>query len=158
MMIDKGAAENQILSKEGKVLGQLPFSLQLKDFRIEYYAGKSELKVESGKGGKWEIPAEADREMVFDGTGKKIKIVRVFENFKIDISGSQKTAYDKKGAGSNPAVEIEITEPETGKKTQYVFEKFPQADFDSDGLKFIYQVPQRQGARLSKRHSGSQSG
>lgn len=38
MMIYEGTAENTIVAEDGTVLAELPFSIYLKDFRIEYYS------------------------------------------------------------------------------------------------------------------------
>jgi hypothetical protein len=50
MMIYEGTAENHIVAEDDTVLAELPFSIYLKDFRIEYYSNESYLQVEKRAG------------------------------------------------------------------------------------------------------------
>ncbi len=50
MMIYEGTAENHIVAEDDTVLAELPFSIYLKDFRIEYYIDESNLQVEKRTG------------------------------------------------------------------------------------------------------------
>lgn len=44
MMIYEGTAENHIVAEDDTVLAELPFSIYLKDFRIEYYSDESDIR------------------------------------------------------------------------------------------------------------------
>ena len=123
MTILEGHAENRITLENGQQSKQLPFSIKLTDFRIEYYKpeyleiltsqGRSKIPVEIG--GVWSIGPDF-------GT---ITIVRVFENFKISIDGDSKTVIDDPQLGYNPALQLRIKNPDGAVTTRYVFERFP---------------------------------
>ena len=145
MVIYEQTAENSIVDEDDKVLIKLPFSIYLEDFRIEYYSGLLYIQVENMDGGKWQIPDEVGQELVLNEG--KIKIVRVFRNFKIDVSDGKKVTTDAAGFGINPAVEIDIELPNGVTKKQLVFAKFPQESFSDYGLKFIYGSQQEAAVR-----------
>ena len=70
------------LDQDGKILAELPFSVYLDDFRMEYYSEPSYLDIESDDA-RWRLAAEV-------GAGRaagqiRIEIVRVFRNFKIGL-------------------------------------------------------------------------
>ncbi len=136
MLIYEQTAENSIVAEDDKVLAKLPFSIYLEDFRMEYYSSRSYLLVENQNGDIWQIPDEVGAEL--DLNEGKIKIVRIFRNFKIDISSDKKVTTDAAGAGMNPAIEINIELPDGISKQKYVFAKFLQKSYSDDGLKFTY--------------------
>ncbi|MHC5061340.1 MAG: cytochrome c biogenesis protein ResB [Planctomycetota bacterium] len=139
MMIYEQTAARDVLAEDGTVLTELPFSIYLEDFRIEYYLSQSYLQVEKQGGGKWDIPAEIGRELVLDEA--KITIVRTFRNFRIDIGQGRRTATDAPGQG-NPAVEINIKLPDGTSRTEYIFSMFPAGAYSKEGLKFTYVAQQ----------------
>lgn len=136
MLIYEQTAESNIVAEDDKVLAKLPFSIYLEDFRMEYYSSQSYLLVENQNGDIRQIPDKVGAEL--DLNEGKIKIVRVFRNFKIDISNDKKVATDAAGAGMNPAIEINIELPGGISKQKFVFAKFLQKSYSDDGLKFTY--------------------
>lgn len=145
MMIYEGTAENTIVAEDDTVLAELPFSIYLKDFRIEYYSHESYLQVEKRDGSKWRMPDKVGQKLILDEG--EIEIVRVFQNFKIDVSNGQKISIDSPGAGTNPVVEIKIEQPRGRGQWRYVFERFPEDAYTDDGLKFTYVRQQRGSIR-----------
>jgi cytochrome c biogenesis protein ResB len=136
MMIYEQTAKDSIVDEDDNVLAKLPFSIYLEDFRIEYYKSRSYLQVENKNGNQWEIPDEAGQELSL--SENKIKILRVFRNFKIAIIDGKKVATDSDEPGFNPAVKINIEFSDGSSKKQYIFVQFPQNSYSEAGLKFTY--------------------
>jgi hypothetical protein len=146
MVIYEGQSENRVVAEDLEhILGQLPFSIKLNDFRLEYYEDEKsvpKLNIETQDGKHLQISAKAGEEISLgDGKGK-LKIVRTFTNFKIHIENGEKIATDKKGAGENPAVEVEIARPDGTTVKRYIFERFASHFQDTDGLQISY-VPRK---------------
>ncbi|MBW8000591.1 MAG: cytochrome c biogenesis protein ResB [Planctomycetes bacterium] len=136
MMIYEQTAESNIVAEDDKVLAKLPFSIYLEDFRIEYYKSQSYLQVENKNGDIRQIPDDLDQELSLNES--KIKILRVFRNFKIAIIDGKKIATDSTEPGINPAIEINIELSDGSSKQQYIFAQFPQDAYSDAGLKFTY--------------------
>ncbi len=102
----------------------LPFSIRLKNFRIEYYQ-PANLYIETRQGERQKVPAEIGKEFALgEGLGTA-KVVRAFENFKIGMEEGKSVPYDDPQPGSNPALEVQVTQPDGRVTTKYVFENFP---------------------------------
>jgi len=128
--------ENRVQVADGNNVGELPFFVRLKDFRMEYYE-PGKLIVQSRAGQTWRMPAEAGQTLSLgDGLGT-VAIQRVFENFKIDIQQDEPVAYDEPG-GSNPALEVTIERPGAPLGRRYVFERRPGHRNPNDPLAMSY--------------------
>jgi cytochrome c biogenesis protein ResB len=138
MAIFEGDVENRVTLQSSDQVKQLPFHVELKDFRLEYYEPGS-LLIQSRQGEHWKIPAEAGAEFFLGDDIGKLKIKKIFENFKIKIEGDEHTAYDAVGTGSNPAVEVQIESPDGEVTTKYVFERFPGHVRHEDKIALRYQ-------------------
>ena len=149
MVIEEGLAEKNLFTSDfTEVLGELPFSIKLKDFRLEYYKPDKPitamLNIKTPDGQNLQLPAKIGQ-MISLGQGKgKITIVRTFRNFKIRIRNGERVVTDEKESGVNPAVEIEVEQPDGSKYTRYVFEHFPDFGQGEDTLQLSYvsQEPQ----------------
>jgi len=141
-----------IARKEGEALNiyaptkELPFSVRLKDFRIEYYE-PANLEIEIAEGQSKTIPAEVGQEIDLGGELGKAKIVRKYENFKMSIEDGKRVAFDDPRPGSNPALEIEITAPDGQVITQYVFSLMPGFGHTQSKLKLTYHRPLNRAIR-----------
>jgi len=125
MIIYEGTSENRVVMDDaGREFKTLPFALRLKDFRIEYYQ-PSDLYIETRDGRRWNVPVEIGRQFALgEGLGMA-KVVRTFENFKMSKQDGKNVFLDDPNAGSNPALEVQVTQPNGQVTTRYVFEKFP---------------------------------
>ena len=125
MVIYEGATESRVLlGNSDREFKALPFALRLKDFRIEYYQ-PADLYVETRDGRQWKVPVEVGKEFALgEGIGTA-KVVRTFENFKMGKQDGKNVIFDDPNAGSNPALEVQVTQPSGQTTTKYVFEKFP---------------------------------
>jgi cytochrome c biogenesis protein ResB len=124
MAIYEGGSENHVALSGSREQKELPFSLKLKDFRIEYYQPVY-LYVLTREGGQLKIPVEIGKEFSLGEGSGTIKILKAFENFKIGMEDGKSAPFDDPSPGSNPALEIQITDAEGQAATQYVFERFP---------------------------------
>lgn len=124
MAIYEGGSENQVALDGGREQKELPFSLKLKDFRIEYYQPVY-LRIQTSQGQRWRVPVEVGKEFPLGDDFGTIKIIKAYENFKIGIEEGKSVPFDDPSPGSNPALEVQISEPGGQPATQYVFERFP---------------------------------
>jgi len=136
MAILERGEDNRVRLADGNDVAELPFSVRLKDFRMEYYE-PGYLMVQSRDGGNWKLPAEPGRELSLGENLGKVSIERVFENFKIGMEGEQRKPYDAPG-GSNPALEVVVEKPDGTTATRYVFERFPGHAHPEDQLALRY--------------------
>jgi len=136
MGIFEQTQENRVLLAEGSRTRELPFLVRLKDFRMEYYE-PGFLLVRSRTGQSWRLPARAGRTLALgEGLGA-VTIQRAFQNFRIDIQGDERIAYDAPG-GSNPALEVSVERPGEAAGRRYVFERMPGHESRSDALSMTY--------------------
>jgi len=137
MQIYEGHSDNRVISQDEQIR-ELPFSIGLKDFRIEHYKPEY-LYIQSRQGDYWRCPVEIGAEYFLSPEYGMIKIIRVFENFKIPMQGKNRIAVDDPGPGSNPALEIQIVSPNGESTTRYVFEHLPGHMHPGDELSLTYQ-------------------
>ncbi len=123
MRIPEGHSDNHVILEDNKQIKELPFSIELKDFQIEYYKPEY-LYIQTRDGQGWRIPVEIDTEFPLGPELGTVKILRAFENFKITIEGESRKIIDDPQPGSNPALEVQITSPDGQVTTRYVFERF----------------------------------
>jgi len=122
MMIREQVEDNRVIAADSNEPRQLPFSVRLKDFRMEYYKPGT-LIVRSRTGQMWELPAEAGAQLSLGGTFGRISVQKVFENFKLRKEDGKTVPYDAPG-GSNPALQVQIERPDGTSTAGYVFEQF----------------------------------
>ena len=92
MIIYEGDSENQVALGNDNQFKELPFSIKLKDFRLEYYQPVY-LQIQTRQGQSWRIPVEIGREFPLGDNYGTMKIIRTFENLRSnasDTSGRQK--------------------------------------------------------------------
>ena len=159
MRIYEGHSDNHVIL-DNKQIKELPFSVELKDFQIEYYK-PAYLQIQTRDRQGWRIPVDPVRDLhdskssgvnsqkvsngVEIGTefplGPElgvVKILRAFENFKITIEGGSRKIIDDPQPGINPALEVQFTSPEGNVTTKYVFERFPGHSHSQDKFQMSY--------------------
>jgi hypothetical protein len=123
MVIYEQTSENRVMLEDSNEVRELPFLMRLKEFRIEYNQPYV-LLIETQDGRSWRIPARVDSDLDLGrGTGR-IKVLQTFENFKIRIEGDKHVAINSAEPGLNPALEVQIEEPNGVITTRFVFERF----------------------------------
>ncbi len=151
MVIYEGNSEKHIVAEDFKQkLGELPFSIKLKDFRLEYYETDEELVprlyIKTQEGRNLQLVAKAGEAISLGPGSGKVKVVRTFRNFKIGIEDGEKVVKDEQGGEENPAVEVEIEIPDGNSHTRYVFERFEGFSHrGEDGVQLSYVL---QGPRV----------
>jgi len=148
MPISEGQSENRIIDVNNNILGTLPFSIKLIDFRVEYYDGDKEqvqkLNITSINGKTVNIPAITGQEISLEKPRGALKITRTFVNFKIDKIGEKMVASDQPGPQQNPAVEVEFESSDGKKFSGFIFRNIAGFRQPVEGLHIAYapQLPQ----------------
>ena len=106
MLIFEGSSERRIIAEDlTQELGQLSFSIKLKDFRLEYYEADKELVprlyIKTQEGQVLQLTARAGETISLGRHGGKLKVVRVFRNFKIAIEEGER--YGRTGRRRKPS-------------------------------------------------------
>jgi hypothetical protein len=122
MMIREQAEDNRVIASDGDEPRQLPFSVRLKDFRMEYYKPGT-LIIRSRAGQMWQLPAEPGAQLSLGDTFGRASVQKVFENFKLRKEDGKTVPYDAPG-GSNPALQVQIDRLDGTSTAGYVFEQF----------------------------------
>ena len=143
LFLYEGRDENCVVSDQLVELGKLPFYLRLNDFRIDYYWADGLLRIETKNGEKWEIPDQVGQGLDLPDDLPRLKIVRRFRNFRIDLQQEPVVAYDDPQAmlGYNPALEIELEGPDGRREIGYVFAQQAGHTFPTDKFTAVYDVP-----------------
>jgi hypothetical protein len=136
MAIYEGSSENHVFLDGTNEQKELPFSLKLKDFRIEYYQPVY-LRILSSDGQRWKVPVEVGKEFPLGDAGT-IKIIKSYDNFKIGTQEGKPVPFDDPSPGMNPALEVQISSPGSQTSTQYVFERFPGHSHGQDKFLLSY--------------------
>ncbi|MHC4618644.1 MAG: cytochrome c biogenesis protein ResB [Planctomycetota bacterium] len=137
MIIFEGETENKVSLEDAAAIVKLPFSLRLKDFRVEHYE-PAYLDIESQEGPSWRIPVEIGSEFSLGEGFGTVKIVQAFENFKITFEEGRSVAFDDEGPGYNAALEVQIKDSDGEASTRYVFERFPGHAHPEDKFQLYY--------------------
>jgi hypothetical protein len=143
MVIYEGHSEKHVVAEGFKQrLGELPFSIKLKDFRLEYYEPDEklvpQLNIETQQGLRLQIVASPGEEISLGPGVGRLNVVRTFENFRIWVEDGKKIVTDERDGGENPAVEVEIERPDGSTYTRYVFDRFADFNHGEDGLRLSY--------------------
>jgi len=138
MLIYEGQQENRVVLEDANQIGELPFYVRLKDFRVEYYKPDF-LQIQTRQGKSWKVPVEIGKEISLGEDVGIVKIVRAFESFKIKVEDGKNVPFDDPNSAANPALEVEIKSPDGKAATRYVFERFPGHTYPEDRLHLWYQ-------------------
>jgi len=137
MVIYEGDTDNHVLQDIDQQVRELPFSIELKDFRMNYYK-PGVLFIQTEDAQYWKMRAEVGNELSLGEDLGTIKVTAVFENCKISIDSGQTKAFEGSGSGSNPAVEVISRNPDGTESKKYVFERFGDSIHSEDKLKLSY--------------------
>jgi hypothetical protein len=139
--------QNMYLAKKEKgalniygLTPELPFSLGLKDFRIEYYE-PAYLEIEIAEGQTQKFSSDVGLEHDLGSEFGEVKIVGEYRNFKMSLDDGKQVAFDDPRPGFNPALEVQITAPDGKVSTQYVFPLMPGFGHAQGKLKITYKGP-----------------
>ena len=114
----------------------MPFAIRLNDAKVEYYRIGT-LYVE-GPGQQFRsVRADPGNVLDLGPDLGKITILKVFQNFRIDLSGETPKDYDAPG-DENPAVRIKYENADGTATERRVFEYHAGHANDLNGLQFSY--------------------
>ncbi len=119
---------------------ELPFSIGLKDFQMEYYE-PAYLEIETAGGQTLKVSADVGLEHDLGSELGKVKIVGEYRNFKMSLDGGKRIAYNDPGPGFNPALEVQVTAPDGNASSQFVFPHMPGFGHAQGKLKITYKGP-----------------
>jgi len=122
-----------------KEMKELPFSIKLNDFRLEYYGDEtSYLEVEVAGGQAQRVPAEIEQEIDLGAELGTAKITRKFERFKMSLDDGKQVPFEDPQGNPMPALEVQITPPEGEVTNRYAFSLMPGFGHTQDGPKLTY--------------------
>ena len=139
MTIYEGHQENKVYQDQYQ-FEELPFTIGLKDFRIDYYK-PAYLEIETGEGQTQKVTADVGLEHDLGSELGKVKIIGEYRNFKMSLDDGKRIAFDDPRPGFNPALEVEITAPDGTVSTQYIFPLMPGFGHAQGKLNITYQGP-----------------
>jgi len=134
MQIYEGRTDNIIFTEDDKEY-ELPFSIALKDFRIEYYK-PGNLYIQTRKGDFWKFPAQVGKIIPPDPDFGTIEIIKIFSNFRMIMEDGNRGGMEDPGPGSNPALQVKITPPTGQPLTRYVFNSSSPRMYSDDFVMF----------------------
>ena len=141
LQIFEGETSSTVIARDGQtILGSLPFAVQLRDFRLEYYTREGTLTIAAQDGRATTLDAVAGEGIAWGGELPSLRILRVFRNFKITIGEGGRRVTDDAAAGRNPALEITLTGADGAATRRFVFPAgLMEHDFSYGGLKLTYE-------------------
>lgn len=142
MQIYEGQTTNKVFvyktDGDGADVKELPFSIRLNDFKIEYYEPKFEyLDYETAKGMQ-RVAVEIGREIDLGAEHGIAKITRKFRNLKVSMDGGKTRYYDDPSPNPNPALELQITKPDGQVASRIVYSLHPDFSHNPGGPKLMY--------------------
>lgn len=146
MQIFEGQSENTVFIEDyTQPLGTLDFSIRLEDFSIEYYPPDVEqlpqLYILMPDEQVKQIDAVADNEVAISGTEHKVRIIKIFKRFRMNIEQQQRQVYDATKGLENPALEVDIVKGDGTVEKNYVFANHPGMSRNTIGVRFAYELP-----------------
>ena len=140
----EGPGDDSSNQANDSVTANLPFTLALNDFWMEYYWPDATLHVRHTDGREWSLPAQPGRSLDLPDPLPDISVLRTFHHLTI-----RDKLLDDPRTGLNPAAMIEIISPDGEHKPAFVFQRpNPHAppipdvslslDFQPSGVKEYY--------------------
>jgi cytochrome c biogenesis protein ResB len=143
MLISRESTDKKVTSEDfNNQIGELPFGVRLNAFRIEYYPQEKniapELDIKTTDGQDLRLAAKPGEEISV-GPGKiKLKVIKTYKNFKINVEDNKKIITDNEQEGKNPAIEVTIETPDGNSHSRYIFEQFGDLSPGENGLQLSY--------------------
>ena len=138
--LHQGQSSNQVTLDADAGVGELPFTIGLKEAFIEYY-DKPTIRFYVREGVHFDIPA-AVGEMIelSDGQGT-VQVIGAYRNFKMRQVSGRMTPYESTEPGVNPAYELTFTPTGKPPETFFVFERFPMHAMGGRSYRAEYVAP-----------------
>ncbi len=138
-VIYEGQTAGEVSIEDGTETAKLPFGIKLRDFRIEYY--EPYISADIRRFHTIKMPGRPGLKALLPYTEITVKVLRTFDNFKINIRDGKNEAYDSAEPGFNPAAEIEVTDQWGRAEKRFVFPPELGRGRDRQGVLFAYHKP-----------------
>lgn len=135
MVIDEGTDSNSVLVAE-ETYKELPFTIRLNEFRIEYYDAGS-LTVWVDENAVWSGIATLDQPIKLPGKYGTIIPLKKFNNLQVTTVDGKIQIVDAGEPGSNPAIHVLVKRVDGTEKKHYVYENFA-AHSSEDAFEMSY--------------------
>lgn len=123
MMIDEAASSNRVLLKGEEKYQELPFTIKLNDFRLEYYdAGR--LTVWVGENAIWSGIATLDKPIQIPGEYGTVVPLKAFRNLQVTTVDGKMQVVDAGPPGSNPALLVLVKRLDGTEQKHYIYQNF----------------------------------
>ena len=121
------APSASLTGKDGEPAGSLPFSVALKDFRIDYHSrGRHHLSLAGPQGAKAELDVEPGKSYPLPD-GRTLEVLRYIPDFVIDLERNE--ASSRSDQPNNPALQLRVSggQGQAGPRasTYWAFADFP---------------------------------
>lgn len=138
-----GQASDKVYS--GRQAWQLPFSVRLDDFSLEYYSEPAGVLTVDGDGGRGDFAATPGA--VIELPGATLKVLRVARDFGLT---AKKEVTDKSPYWFNPAAQVEVSAGGKRRKL-WVFANFPGMHEDALPFRLLYSLEQTEIKNFTSR-------
>ena len=115
---------------------ELPFSVKLVNFKIEYY-----LLIQIDQVKRIIIQAKPGRKISLGNDLGSVEIVKIFKRFRLIFEGEKRNVIDDPNGALNPALELLIKKPDGSQSTKYVLVFFSGHKNPDDRIRFFYIEP-----------------
>jgi cytochrome c biogenesis protein ResB len=132
-------ASDALTGPENRPAGNLPFSVRLRKFDIEYY-GKPTHKlevVERKTGRKSTLEVEAGQSYNLQGIEGRLEVLRFLPDFSIDLGTRE--ASSRTTEPNNPALQLKISVKGAAGRTFWVFANFPLQHQEDQPWEVLYE-------------------
>jgi hypothetical protein len=138
MLIYEGKASDMLYQPAENANYKLPFEIFVKDFEVHYYPAYINIILPGGRTER--LAARVGDDYVLKNSGARLKVLNVYENFKITFKDGLRLPVESEEKGTNPAVELEITLPGKEPFKHFVFERF-DSHTQPGGMRIRYHRP-----------------
>ncbi len=139
MEISDRTPQSRVAVEDSNDTQELPFSVRLKAFRLEYYTPGC-LLIQNRNGQTWEVPADPGAQVSLGSLGR-MTVEKVFENFKLALEDGKHISYDAPG-DANPALQVRMEKPDGTTTAGLVFVQFGPMFSEPVDLTLSYQRAQ----------------
>ncbi len=140
MSLHQGQSSNRVVLDTDTGVGELPFTIGLKEAFIEYY-DRPVIRFYFGDGGHFDIPAEVGEVIELpDGQGT-IQVTGAYRNCKMKQVDGRMMPYESTEPGSNPAYELVLVPDGKPQETFFVFERLGMHAMPGRNYRAEYAAP-----------------
>ena len=142
MSLHQGQSSNRVALDTDTGVGELPFTIGLKEAFIEYYDKPAiRFYFSDAADSGFTIPAEVGKEIELPGDRGTLQVTGAYRNFKMRQVDGRMTPYEAVEPGSNPAYELVLVLDGKPSETFFVFERFGMHAMPGRSYRAEYAAP-----------------